>query len=843
VTASSVAEACSTWSATWSPVPSAEIWKSFKTALYTPQRSSPDAVKRYLKRIAAIDGAEVGWRARTTLRAAVQTAACWTNEPRWQRKTLIARLRTAEGLSVARAALERGDWNAAHVALQQHVMHRGSSFVLRPSNRGRVAASITKAYPTARADAAIRADRLLTGVRDVLGYQGVRFDGWHHDPVSRRYAPRAVWHRVPYLDPAFGDHKVIWEVNRHQHWLTWGRAYWLTGEDKYRDAVVDELASWMHANPPLIGINWASMLELSLRSLSWVWALHFFARAEARDDREPWLVDLLLGLDTQLTHVEQNLSYFFSPNAHLLGEALALYVAGLAVPELAASPDRAALGRRLLIVEAARQVAPDGVHRERSTHYHRYTLDFYLLALAVARASGDPIAAAFERIVTRLSAAARALADDDGRAPLIGDDDGGMLMPIAGRRPDDWRDSLAAASALTGRPDFAIGAPPEEAAWMTGIVPLSPAARPGRDARVGSLALSDSGYYISRSHGRHHLIIDGGPHGYLNGGHAHADALAITLSVRNTPLLIDPGTACYTTDARVRDRFRSTLAHNTLQVDGVSQSTCAGPFHWSRTSNAITHRWRSTGGFDLFDGSHDGYAPVTHRRRVLTIHEQLIVIADAVLGQGEHRADVHWHLSDRWGVQIAGRVVELTTPEDRVRLVVPQGRIESFRGDATTGLGWYSPAYGRVLPTTTLRLTHSGPTPFAMAGVFDLNPADPIEEVEWLPVWSEAGAVAQSSALKVSRRESSECVLFVEPARPSTHGRWRIGEFETDARVLYHRVDRSGKVTCLALADGSYVRSNGRRAFALTLGRLVPALLIDAFTIGTYTPCAASPGF
>ena len=45
-------------------------------------------------------------------------------------------------------------------------------------------------------------------------------------------------------------------------------------------------------------------------------------------DAHPWLVDLLLGLDRQLQLVEQNLSTYFSPNTHLLGEALALYVAG-----------------------------------------------------------------------------------------------------------------------------------------------------------------------------------------------------------------------------------------------------------------------------------------------------------------------------------------------------------------------------------------------------------------------------------------------------------------------------------------------------------------------------------
>ena len=217
---------------------------------------------------------------------------------------------------------------------------------------------------------------------------------WHRDPVHGRVAPALFWSEVPYLDPACGDHKIIWELNRHQHFLAFGRAWWLAGHGPARATFVRHLASWMDANPPLVGINWASMLELALRSLSWIWALELFvepaAGGDQRDDQpidaHPWLVDLLLGLDRQLHLVEQNLSTYFSPNTHLLGEALALYVAGRTLPELRRAPAWAELGRRILIEEMSRQISPDGGHVERSFHYHRYTLDFYLLALAVARA-------------------------------------------------------------------------------------------------------------------------------------------------------------------------------------------------------------------------------------------------------------------------------------------------------------------------------------------------------------------------------------------------------------------------------------------------------------------------
>ena len=186
-----------------------------------------------------------------------------------------------------------------------------------------------------------------------------------------------------------------------------------------------------------------------------------------RDDETPWLVDLVVALDRQLMQIERNLSYYFSPNTHLLGEALALYVCGRALPWLAAAARYERIGRRVLLNEIARQIAADGGHRERSTHYHRYTLDFYLLARRDRphhRRSGG--GARSKTRPARLGFAARLLADDRGLLPHIGDDDGGSTWPLAGRAVDDIRDSLAVASVLTAQPDLRIGPMPEEACWL-----------------------------------------------------------------------------------------------------------------------------------------------------------------------------------------------------------------------------------------------------------------------------------------------------------------------------------------------------------------------------------------
>ena len=803
-----------------------------------------------LARLARMDAAELTWRATTVGRTLWDRARTGCASPRWSRTDLLPALAPLAELSEVRAALQRHRWDEAQRALARHIVQAPRRFTIGPQSRPALVARIRREFPDAAAQAAQRADRIAAGQYDLLGYRGLRFGAddsgpalpdWHLDCVHGRRPPRAFWSTVPYLEPQCGDHKIIWELNRHQHWIALGRAFWLSGTSKYRARFLAELASWLDDNPPLIGVNWASMLELAFRSISWLWAINLFADAEA-DDSWPWLVDLLVALDRQLTQVERNLSYYFSPNTHLTGEALALYVAGRTLPQFAASQRRADTGRRVLIQEIDRQIAADGGHCERSTHYHRYTLDFYALALLVARNTGDEAAAArFEEAVVRLGSAARLLADDGGRMAHLGDDDGGQLTPLSGRDADDIRDSLAIAAALAHRPDLAVGSVPEEALWLVGSDTADREPQPASPPAVASGALADTGYYVSRSRAGDHLVIDGGPHGYQNAGHAHADALSLTLAVRGVPLLIDPGTGCYTIDAAVRDRMRCTALHNTVTLDHQPQSRPSGPFHWSHVANGRVHRWRTHHRFDYFDGSHDGYRPIEHRRRVLAMHGDLVVIADFVAGSGAHAAAVHWHFDPRWDVRTRARGAVCRYGDTRVGFSTPQGVVDSFCGDAQTGLGWCSPAYGRLERATTVRVSHDDGAPFWMVSVFDFDPDNAVSDVHWVPVWAEAGAVAHAAAIRITRAASVDHVAFAEPGHdmPVATGAdaeggpiaavptWRVGDVETDARMLFYRSTPSRPFVRVALVDGSLAHAVGRRGFDVTMPHDVPAFFSD----------------
>jgi len=795
-------------------------------------------ISKTLRRVAAMDRRELGWRAAAAARVAIDRARFALAPPQWRRRALAARL--GPSLEHVGALLRRQRFDDAHRELSRHFARRAPCFVVALPQRPQIVERIAQLFPAARDEAVRRGDGVLFGAYDLLGYRGLRFDAsgsfaWNSDPVHDRRALRGFWATVPYLDASSGDHKIIWELNRHQHWLVLGRAFWLTGDGKYRDRCVAELASWMEANPPLDGVNWASMLELAFRSLSWVWALHLFAGPDA-DDRMPWTVDLLLGLDQQLAHVERNLSLYFSPNTHLLGEALALYVCGRALPELAASARRADAGRRILIAEISRQIAADGGHCERSAHYHRYTLDFYLLAAVIARITHDPVAGLFDRTVERLAGAARLLADDRGQLPHLGDDDGGMLLPIAGRDPLDVRDSLATASMLLGREDLAIDGPHEETSWLLAnplFAGLGTSEIPNHKS-FPSGSLPETGYFVSRWSDGTHIVIDGGAHGFQNGGHAHADALSVTVRASGVPMLIDPGTACYTIDAVRRDRFRSSAMHNTVTIDGRSQSTPDGPFHWSHTADASVTRWRVDDAFDYFDGSHAGYDGLVHRRHVLALHRDVLIVADLVDGSGRHEAAVHWHLHPRWTAAAAHRSIVLTGPHC-VRAFVTRGGTRLFHGDGATGLGWMSPAYGRIDPTTTIRITHEGEAPFWMATVFDLSAAQDVDAVDAVPVWAEAGTLARSVGLRISRASSIDYLLIAEPESSHPRTTWRIAEFETDAHMVFVRTASERQAAWVAIVDGSTVRGAGRGGLRIVLPDPVAALHVDMAAGGSET--------
>lgn|GEM_PF-57987 len=540
----------------------------------------------------------------------------------------------------------------------QHFRMRSSPAFFTSFNKPEaVTAELRRRWPGAELQIIAQANCIVAGRFDLLGFKDLSFGNpinWQLEPVSGKSAPAIHWSCIDYLNADIvGDKKITWELNRHQHFLKLGQAYWLTKDEKYAETFVAHLNSWMDQNPPKVGINWASSLEVAFRSISWLWAFQYFKNSPALDSET--FTRALKFLYLNARHLETYLSTYFSPNTHLTGEALGLFYLGTLLPEFKDAARWREKGTAILVEQLQRQVKPDGVYFEQSSYYHRYTVDFYTHLLILARANQKRLSRTVEEKLTALLDHMMYITRPDGTSPLFGDDDGGRLVSLDRRAANDFRAALATGAVLFGRGDykFVAGKLAEETLWLLGppgalafdeIKSEEPAAH--------SQAFPDSGYYIMRDgwdKKANYLLFDCGPHGTDNCGHAHADALSIELAVNGQSVLVDPGTLTYTGSQTERDAFRRSSAHNTLLVDGESSSLPAGPFSWTSIAKCEPLSWISERRFDYVEGRHDGYErlpePATHTRSILFLKNDYWLLRDRVSSVGSHRLALRFHVA------------------------------------------------------------------------------------------------------------------------------------------------------------------------------------------------------
>ena len=317
------------------------------------------------------------------------------------------------------------------------------NFFFGPDKAGHRARLLSQHIPEQAARLVREADEICAHRFRLLGYERLDYGSeidWHLDRVHAKRSPLLPWFEIPFLEfAAVGDHKVTWELNRHQHLVTLAKAWLLTSDDKYVRELAAQWHSWVKANPYPLGINWGSTLEVAFRSLSWIWVDHLLARSPEYGKLRR---DLLPALEFHGRYIERYLSTYFSPNTHLLGEALAMFFLGVLYPQMPHSRRWKEKGWQILVQESGRQVRPDGVYFEQSLYYHVYALDFFLHARVLAAANSIVIPAAYDETLGRMLSVLAALSQA-GVAEGFGDDDGGRLFDSSRNQTEQMTDPLA----------------------------------------------------------------------------------------------------------------------------------------------------------------------------------------------------------------------------------------------------------------------------------------------------------------------------------------------------------------------------------------------------------------
>jgi hypothetical protein len=571
----------------------------------------------------------------------------------------------------------------------------------------------------ARAAVLAAADRLLRGEWEVLGV--LRTDmvqpDWFYDPVTGRRSPadRYAFRIDHRSQEQTGNIKQIWEISRLQHLTLLATAWFVSHEQAYADRVAAQLRSWWRENPFLSGVHWTSGIEIGIRLISLAWIRRLLGDW-------PGITDLFERDGLALRQIRWHQQYLdtfrsrgSSANNHVIAEAAGQLVASCAFPWFTDSERWRRKSARLLERELARNTFPSGIDRELASGYQSFVAELGILAAVEARASGHPLSpAAWQRLCAMVDSGA-ALLDERLRPPRQGDGDEGRALLLDAPADDSWPSLLALGEAVFGRLAWWPATMPDARSSVIGALPGLPRDVPGRPARRPS-RFADAGTTVLRTTGEDGPEIwcrlDGGPHGYLSiAAHAHADALSVEVRYGGVDVLADPGTYCYHGEAAWRSYFRSTVAHNTVELDGQSQSRDGGPFLWLRHADGREIEVADSGDIASWTAEHDGYLsldpPARHRRSVkLDRTARTLGIVDEITG-GSHDIRLAFHLGPEVQAELDGTCAALSWPAaaapGAARLDLPDRLQWSLhRGETDPILGWYAPGLGRRIPACTL---------------------------------------------------------------------------------------------------------------------------------------------
>lgn len=487
---------------------------------------------------------------------------------------------------------------------------------------------------------------------------------WHRDPLSGRIWPLDYHADIPLWHDDGSDIRVVWELNRLGHLISLGRAYALTKNEELAAEFFAQVESWRERNPVGRGANWSCAMEVALRAMNLLAAFSLFRQSpQLTEDR---LLMLLTTFDQHGAHILRNLEFsHVATSNHYLSDIAGLLWIGIMLPELAQAAAWREWALREMLREMDKQILPDGADYEGSTGYHCFVLELFLYSFILCRANQIQIGDNYRRKLETMLLYLRDLLRPDGVVPLVGDTDGGQVLPIVSHSANDRAYLLAVGAAFLHDARFRqeqFAAAPE-LLWLLGDEGLRKHERLGSftQANAGSAdvlsAASQSqsfpaaGTYVLRHDDLFLFFNTNGARAGRPASHRHNDVLSVEVSACGRAFIVDPGSYVYTADLRERHLFRATAYHSTVQIDDEEQQTtrAASPFASGDEAAARVLAWESTAEHDRIAAEHSGYErlaqPATHRRTItLNKSDRWWLIEDEITGKGEHKITVRFHL-------------------------------------------------------------------------------------------------------------------------------------------------------------------------------------------------------
>lgn len=430
------------------------------------------------------------------------------------------------------------------------------------------------------------------------------------------------------------DNELRWQLHRHKWFSPMGKAYRVSGDEKYAKEWVHQYMDWIIKNP-LIEMN-KSKYELissvevkgDAENARFAWRpLEVSNRLQDQTNQFLYFVDsphftpeflteFLVNYHKHALHILGNYS---DKGNHLLFEAQRIIYAGAFFPEYKDAAAWRKSGINILNREINVQVYKDGGQFELDPHYHLAAINIFCKALYMADANGfrNEFPQSYQDTIEKMIVFYANICFPDYTNPCFSDAKLGDKPAETGNYKN-WRKLF----------------PQNEQ-----IKYFATQGKEGTQPENLSKAFKTSGFFTFRNSWKEDatvMVLKAGPQGFW---HCQPDNGTFEFWFNGKNLLPDSGAYVYAGDDEVmtlRNWFRQTMVHNTLTLDNRTLET----------TESVTKYWNGEGDVQVLVTENPGYAGLTHRRTVFFVDQTYFVVVDEAYGDATGEVNVHYQLAE-----------------------------------------------------------------------------------------------------------------------------------------------------------------------------------------------------
>lgn len=484
------------------------------------------------------------------------------------------------------------------------------------------------------------------------------------------------------------DNELRWQLHRHKWFTPMGKAYRVSGDEKYAVEWTKQYIDWIKKNPlvkvdkkeyEMTGDN---QLKGDVENARFAWRpLEVSNRLQDQTSQfqlflpspsftPEFLTEFLVNYHKHAIHILGNYS---AQGNHLLFEAQRMIYAGAFFPEFKEAAAWRKSGIDIMNREINVQVYNDGGQFELDPHYHLAAINIFCKALNIADLNGFRNEFPQEYLDTIEK----------------------MIVFYANVSFPDYTNPCFSDAKLTNKKEMLKNYRNWSKMFPKNqfIKYLATDGKEGALPEYLSKGFLKSGFFVFRNSwgtDATQMVVKAGPKAFW---HCQPDNGTFELWFNGRNLFPDTGAYVYAGSAEVmklRNWFRQTRVHNTLTLDGRNLET----------TQSVTGLWQPEGKEQILVTENPGYKGLKHRRTVFFVDQAYFVIVDEATGNARGTVNLNYHFREG-EVNVDAEKNMVTTAYEgssNVKLQCFPEKSASLRAEE----GWRSTAYRQRVARTSV---------------------------------------------------------------------------------------------------------------------------------------------